>query len=313
MRTVVTGGAGFIGSALVDHLLGDDHDVLVVDDFSTGRQANVAAGVPVETMSIDEPKIADVLASYRPEVVYHLAAQASVVVSVRDPVHDARMNVVGFLNVCEAAVSAGARKLVFASSGGTIYGDPPPDALPVPETFPGLPASPYGITKRVAHDYLAFYKNVHRLEFTSLALANVYGPRQDPHGEAGVVAIWTERMLSGEDCLLFGDGEQTRDFVYVADVADAFARAASRADGEIVNIGTGVQTTVNRLYDAIAASLSVDKPPNRKAPRPGELRHIALDVSKAKRVLGWEPRTSLDDGIAATTRWFASRKRTAQA
>ena len=309
----MTGGAGFIGSHLVDRLLSSGaSNLLVIDDLSSGNMRNLSGAsgrIEVEAVDAGSERARDIVKDFRPEVVYHMAAQPSVVVSVRDPMLDARINVLALLNVLEGAAEAGARKAVFSSSGGTVYGDPDPSVLPVPETYVGLPTSPYGITKRVAHDYLVFYRSVRGLDFTALALSNVYGPRQDPHGEAGVVAIWSEKMLAGEECVLFGDGEQTRDFVYVADVVDAFARAADAGGGEVINIGTGVQTTVNDLYKAMAASLGVGVPPRHADARPGELRHIALDVSKAAAALGWKPTTTLADGVAATTAWFAERAR----
>jgi UDP-glucose 4-epimerase len=307
MRSIVTGGAGFIGSHLVERLLADGHEVLVVDDLSSGKPENLPSEAVFEPLDIRNVELGAKVASFRPEILFHLAAQPSVVVSVRDPVLDAQVNVVGAINVLEAAATSGARKVVFSSSGGTVYGDPPPEAIPVPETYTGLPTSPYGISKRVTHDYLAFYKTVREMDFTALALSNVYGPRQDPHGEAGVIAIWSELMLAGQDCPLFGDGEQTRDFVFVSDVVDAFARAATSGGGEIVNIGTGIQTSVNELYRAMAKALGVDREPAYKPARPGELRHIALDITKAERLLGWKPGVLLTDGIATTTSWFAER------
>lgn len=313
MRAVVTGGAGFIGSHLVERLIADGADaILVLDDLSSGSEQNLSAvrgAVDLSRVDAGDAAVAGLMETFRPELVCHLAAQPSVVVSVRDPILDARINVVALLNVLQASAAAGARKALFSSSGGTVYGDPDPSALPVPETHIGLPSSPYGITKRVAHDYLAFYRSVHGLQFTALALSNVYGPRQDPHGEAGVVAIWSEKMLAGQPCVVFGDGDQTRDFVYVADVVDAFARAATAGDGEVINIGTGLQTSVNELYAAMAKALNVEAPPVYQDPRPGELRHIALDVGKAARLLDWRPATPLAAGVAETTAWFAQKAR----
>ena len=228
MRAVVTGGAGFIGSTLVDRLLAEGHFVTVIDNLATGRLSNLegarASGDRFSMVELDvrSSEIVETVAAAAPEVVFHLAAQADVRVSVERPVFDAEVNVIGGLNVIEAARAAGARKVVVASSGGTIYGDPAPEDLPVDEHHSQHPISPYGVAKKVIDDYLYAFRFLHGLNYTSLALANVYGPRQDPHGEAGVVAIFAGRLLSGEGCRIFGDGEQTRDFVYVNDVVDAF-------------------------------------------------------------------------------------------
>lgn len=216
MRALVTGGAGFIGSTLVDRLLAEGHEVVVVDDFSSGHEANLVAAqrsagarLTVHRLDIRDDATTATVAAAGPEVVFHLAAQADVRVSVARPAHDASINVIGMLNVLEGAREAGARKVVFASSGGTIYGEPAPEALPVVETHPERPVSPYGVAKKVGTDYLRAYRALHGIEWTSLALANVYGPRQDPHGEAGVVAIFAGLLLAGEPCKVFGTGEQT--------------------------------------------------------------------------------------------------------
>ena len=238
----------------------------------------------------------DLIARREPEVVFHLAAQADVRVSVARPAFDAEVNVVGSLNVLEGARLGGTRKVVFASSGGTIYGEPAPADLPVKESHPQQPLSPYGVAKRVVTDYLHVYRELHALEFTSLALANVYGPRQDPHGEAGVVAIFAGLLLEGKPCTIFGDGEQTRDFVYVDDVVDAFVRAADRGSGLLCNIGTGVETSVNELYAAMADRRRRRPPrPCTRRPAPGELARSALDPGRAELHLGWEPWTDLAD------------------
>jgi UDP-glucose 4-epimerase len=261
VRALVTGGAGFIGSTLVDRLLAEGHAVDVVDDLSTGRLGNLADArsgggeLSFHRLDIRAAELVDLMVRRRPEVVFHLAAQADVRVSVARPVFDAEINVIGSLNVLEGARAAGAAKVVFASSGGTIYGDPQPDALPVKESHPQEPVSPYGVAKKVVTDYLRAYRDLHDLEFTSLALANVYGPRQDPHGEAGVVAIFADLLLRGEPVRIFGDGTQTRDFVFVDDVVDAFARAAERGGGLLLNIGTGIETSVNGLYQTMCEAL----------------------------------------------------------
>ena len=252
-RAIVTGGAGFIGSTLVDRLLAEGHTVDVVDNLSTGSLANLAEARLSGTgrfhfhqVDIRSPDVVELMGRRQPDVVYHLAAQADVRVSVADPVLDTEINVLGSVRVLEAARAAGARKVVFASSGGTIYGDV--EQLPIKESHPQRPLSPYGVAKKTVGDYLFAYRELHGLEYTALALANVYGPRQDLRGEAGVVAIFAGRLLSGEPCLIFGDGKQTRDFVYVDDVVDAFSRAGERGTGLLCNIGTGVETSVNDLY-----------------------------------------------------------------
>ncbi len=315
MHALVTGGAGFIGSTLVDRLLAGGHTVDAVDDLSAGSLSNLAearatAGhaLTFHHLDIREPAIIELMARRKPEVVFHLAAQADVRVSVARPVFDAEVNVIGTLNVAEGARAAGSHKIVFASSGGTLYGEP--DELPVRESAPQRPLSPYGVSKKAAADYLAAYRELHGIEFTALALANVYGPRQDPHGEAGVVAIFAGRLLAGETCTIFGTGEQTRDFVYVDDVVDAFARAASKGSGLLMNIGTGIETSVNRLYQAMAdAAGGAAGPPTYAPPRTGELARSSLDPGRAAIHLGWEPWTTLEQGTAEVLRWFAARQR----
>ena len=316
MRTLVTGGAGFIGSTLVDRLLAEGHSVDVVDDLSTGSLANLADAraergdgheLTFHRMDVRSDQLAELIARRRPEVVFHLAAQADVRVSVARPAFDAEVNIGGTINVLEGARQAGSRKVVFASSGGTIYGTVDPADLPVRESHPQRPESPYGVAKKAAGDYLAAYRELHDLEFTALALANVYGPRQDPHGEAGVVAIFAGRLLAGEACTVFGDGEQTRDFVFVDDVVDAFVRACDRGGGLLLNIGTGVETSVNDLYDTLARAAGVRSPATYAPPRAGELARSALDPGRAAIHLGWKPWTTMPEGAAATLDWFRSR------
>jgi len=317
MRALVTGGAGFIGSTLVDRLLAEGHAVDVVDDLSTGSLANLAAAraerdadLRFHHLDIRAPELRRLCERRRPEVVFHLAAQADVRVSVADPLADADVNVMGSLNVLEAARAGGAVKVVFAASGGTLYGEPAARDLPVRESHPHRPLSPYGVSKKVVIDYLAVYRELHQLEYTALALANVYGPRQDPHGEAGVVAIFARRLLGGEPCTIYGTGEQTRDFVYVDDVVDAFVRAASRGSGLVVNIGTGTETTVHQLHATMAdAAGRPDAAVVRAPARAGELQRSALDPGRAAIHLGWKPWTSLAEGTRAVLDWFAAGAR----
>ena len=311
MKTLVTGGAGFIGSTLVDRLLAEGHSVDVIDDLSTGTLANLADArsdpdqdFRLHQVDLRSPGVVELIERRQPEVIFHLAAQMDVRVSVAEPVLDAQVNVLGSLNVLEGARRAGSRKIVFASSGGTIYGDVAAGDLPVDETHGQHPVSPYGVAKKAVTDYLFAYRQLHDIEFTSLALANIYGPRQNPHGEAGVVAIFARRLLDGERCTIFGDGGKTRDYTFVDDVVDAFARAADRADGLLLNVGTGRETSDRALYDAVAAAAGVRDEPLYAPDRPGDLRRSCLDPGRAAVHLGWEPWTALDNGVNATVRWF---------
>ena len=311
MKALVTGGAGFIGSALVDRLLAEGHAVDVVDDLSTGSLANLAearadpdADFHFSRLDIRSDAVTDLLARRRPEVVFHLAAQIDVRRSVEDPLFDADVNVLGSLNVIEASRRAGARKIVFASSGGALYGPVDGADLPVRESQPARPLSPYGVAKKAVGDYLAAYRELHQLEFTALALANVYGPRQRPDTEAGVVAIFGRKMLRGERCTIYGDGSATRDYVFVDDVVDAFARAADRGTGLLLNVGTGVETSVRQLHDIIAVAAGVTAEPAFAPARSGDVERSCLDAGRAAIHLGWRPWTPLDEGVAATLRWL---------
>ncbi len=311
---LVTGGAGFIGSNLVDRLLAEGRRVLVADDLSTGRIINLAEARNASTgdftfqrLGLTKGALEPFVAKHRPDAILHLAAQMNVRVSVEEPLHDANVNVMGTIEVLEAARKHGVSKVVFATSGGCIYGEPGEEELPVDEGQPGHAHSPYGASKRCGEEYLRTYRSLYGVEWTSLALSNVYGPRQDPAGEAGVVAIFTDRMIAGEPVVIFGDGEQTRDFVYVDDVVHAFVLAMDRGDGERFNIGTGERTSVNQLFRALAAATGYEREPTYAPERPGELRHNALDPRKAARDLGWKPWTTLEEGLAATLAWADGR------
>jgi UDP-glucose 4-epimerase len=311
-KALVTGGAGFIGSTLVDRLLAEDWRVDVVDDLSTGALANLSSARSLgerrfsfHRFDVRSPGLRDVLARAKPDVVFHLAAQIDVRVSVANPLLDAEMNILGSLNVLEGCLDSGVSKVVFASSGGTIYGAP--DEIPTRETAPQVPESPYGVAKKAVGDYLYYYREQRGLESTALALANVYGPRQDPHGEAGVVAIFAGRLLAGEPCTIFGDGSQTRDYVYVDDVVDAFVRAADRGSGLTINVGTAVETSVNQLYATMAAVAGSDRPALQGPARAGELARSSLDNGRAELHLGWRPWTDLPTGTAAVLDHFRSK------
>jgi UDP-glucose 4-epimerase len=304
MRIIVTGGAGFIGSHLVDAYLDAGHDVLVIDslwEHGGGRRANVRSGVSLVHMDIRDESIGRVFTDFKPEIVSHHAAQHSVALSARDPLYDAQVNVVGLLNVLEHATRSGARKIIFASSGAT-FGTP--QSLPITDETPQRPTSPYGITKMVGEHYLRFYLESRGLEFTALRYGNVYGPRQDPNGEAGVIAIFAAHFLAREGVRIDWDGEQTRDYVYVADVARANLDALERGPNSCYVIGTGKRTSVNQIYDALVEVSGFRAPIERAPQRVGDARDAQFDSSRARAELGWSPETPLADGIRATYEYF---------
>jgi UDP-glucose 4-epimerase len=300
VRAVVTGGAGFIGSHIVDALLARGDEVLVLDDFSSGKRENVPAGVRVHEGDIrrDTDRAFD---DARPEVAFHLAAQKDVRASVERPDYDADINIVGTLQVLEAARRHGT-KIVFSSTGGAIYGE---CEGPAGEDHPRQPLSPYGVSKLAGEEYIAAWNRLYGGGHVSLRLGNVYGPRQDPHGEAGVVAIFMSLLRDGGTPKIFGDGTQTRDYVHVADVVAATLAAVAR-DGGVFNVGTGTETSVLDLYERIQRVAGVERAADFAPARAGELQRSVLDVSLAKRELGWEPKHPLDDGLAETWSWFAS-------
>ena len=319
MRVLVTGAAGFIGSHLVDRLLGEGEEVLAVDNLSSGRLSNLADArrttigkFTFQRVDVTSNALGELMKRQKPEVVFHLAAQVDVRKSVSDPIHDATVNVLGTLNVLQSASEVGARKVVFTSSGGCIYGEPAPERLPVTEDqvfWPeALPESPYGVSKKIALDYLRYFKAVQDLDYTALALSNVYGPRQEPASEVGlegqVVAIFSRKMLAGRPCTIYGDGTQTRDFVFVDDVVSAFVAARDRGSGELLNVGSGTEVSVNELYAKLAQLTGSRFEPVYAAARPGELQRIAVDAAKAGRELGWSPQVGLDDGLKQTVAWF---------
>src|SRR5437868_5508409 len=296
MRAIVTGGAGFIGSHVVDALLERGDEVHVLDDLSTGRRERVAGGASLHVADIRAPN--DVFDAVRPDAVLHLAAQADVRVSVERPDFDADANVLGTIRILEAARRHGAR-IVFSSSGGAIYGE---CDGPVAETAERRPVAPYGTSKLCGEEYLATWNRLHGTSHVALRFGNVYGPRQEPHGEAGVVAIFMGRLRDGGTPTIYGDGGQTRDYVFVGDVVQAMLAAAGH-DGGVFNIGTGRETSVLELYDAIQRAAGIERPAALAEARLGELQRSVLDISLAERELGWRPQHSLDDGLAATWRW----------
>ena len=321
MKILVTGGAGFIGSHIVDALLAQGHAVAALDDLSSGSRDNLPPSVTLHVADIVDPvAVARVFAEEKPDAVCHQAAQMSVSRSVREPLFDAKVNCLGLINVLDAAVAEGCKRIVFASSGGVLYGDV---TTPAPESTPANPVSPYGITKWVGERYLSFYAAEHGLTAVALRYSNVYGPRQNPHGEAGVVAIFCKKLLAGEPATINGDGRYVRDYVYGPDVAAANVLALSAADrcapGTLtsLNIGTGLGTDVVELEalirPAVAAAsrargreMTLPSPVHGPA-RPGDLRSNLVDASLAKTILGWQPTMSLAAGLAATAEWFAAR------
>ena len=308
MRTLVTGAAGFIGSTLVDRLLADGHAVVGVDDLSSGRSSNLDSAQQHGDFEFVKADIVDadligLLAETQPEVVFHLAAQIDVRQSVADPQFDAAVNVVGTVRLAEAARRANVRKIVHTSSGGSIYGIPP--TYPTGEAVPIDPASPYAAGKVAGEIYLNTFRHLYGLECSHIAPANVYGPRQDPHGEAGVVAIFSKALLSGTPTKVFGDGSNTRDYIFVDDVVEAFVKASGEAGGgQRFNVGTGVETSDRQLHSVVAAAVGAPDDPEFHPPRLGDLKRSCLDFSRAEQVLGWRPKVNIDDGVAQTVAYF---------
>ncbi|MGH7920141.1 MAG: NAD-dependent epimerase/dehydratase family protein [Candidatus Dormibacteraceae bacterium] len=301
MRIVVTGGAGFIGSHLVDALIGRGDDVLAVDDLSTGVRDQVNERATFLHLDIRDEGAAARLVDWRPQAICHLAAQMSVSKSVREPLFDASVNLIGALHVLEAARETKAR-LLFSSTGGALYGDA--EVLPTPETEPAWPVSPYGVAKLSFEHYLHCYRVAHGLSYAALRYANVYGPRQNPHGEAGVVAIFCLRLLAGEPAVINGDGTFTRDYVHVDDIVRANLAALDSDQIGHFNVGTGRQVTVNEIFHLIVQHLGLDAPETHGAARPGDQRTSALDSALIARTLGWHPQVRLEEGIAQTADWF---------
>ena len=307
MRVLVTGGAGFIGSNVVDGYLAAGHDVTVVDDLSAGAPAHVSRRARFHRVDVRAAELDAVFAAERPEVVSHHAAQVSVRRSVEEPVHDAEVNVLGSLNLLETARRHGVRRVVFASTGGAIYGEVA-EATAADETQPCRPRSPYAVAKLAVEHYLEGYRMAGGLQTVVLRYANVYGPRQDPHGEAGVVAIFIQRVLAGLTPVIYGDGEQVRDFVYVGDVVRANVAALTVPADEpvIVNIGTGRGTSVNALWRALAAVAQTGVTPYHEPARAGDVLRSVLDPSRAKTILGWEAEVGLEEGLHRTWQWFVA-------
>ena len=302
MKVMVTGGAGFIGSHLVDRLIQDGHEAVVVDNLSTGKRKHVNRAARLYKLDVQSPRLERVFRKERPSVLMHLAAQMDIRRSVEDPIFDAQSNILGTINVLEQAVRHGSRKVVFASSGGAIYGEQ--EVFPAPESHPTRPLSPYGISKLAGEFYLAYYQQYSGIQYVSLRYSNVYGPRQDPHGEAGVVAIFTQKMLSGEQPIVNGTGRQTRDFVFVEDVVDAHLAVMGKDAQGCYNVGVGEETSINEVFGMLADRTKSGSKQVHGPAKKGEQARSVVDSTKLRQELGWEPRTPLSEGLSRTVEFF---------
>ena len=305
MKILVTGGAGFIASWVADTFIKQDHEVVIVDDLSTGIEDNLPKHAAFIKCDIrDQQRVNEIISDIQPDVIDHHAAQIDVRKSVDDPMHDAGINIIGTLNLIEASLRNNVKKFIFASTGGAIYGEP--EIIPASEKTEPYPISPYGTSKYAIEKYLGYYNYVHGFEYVALRYANVYGPRQNPHGEAGVIAIFCNRILSGQPCTIFGDGSQTRDYVFVEDVAKANLLALDAPVGSY-NIGTGIESSVSDLITELKAASGRDFEVIHGEERPGEVQSISLEVSFAEKALGWKPNEDLSSGIKKTWQWFEKK------
>jgi UDP-glucose 4-epimerase len=305
LNILVTGGAGFIGSHIVDAYVAAGHTVVVADDLSSGVKENVNPKATFYQVDIRSQELRDILLRHSFDAVNHLAAQMDVRRSVVDPQFDASVNVLGGLNLFESARQSGVKKIIFSSTGGAIYGEQ--DYFPADENHPVRPLSPYGITKLVTEKYLSYYKEIHGIEHVVLRYANVYGARQNPHGEAGVVAIFAKKMIQGETPIINGDGKQTRDYTYVGDVVNANVLALSYAGSNVFNIGTGIETDVTQLFRTLRGLLNPSCPEEHGPAKIGEQLRSVISSEKIQRELGWSPKMSLSDGLKLTAEFFKKR------
>lgn len=305
MKIIVTGGAGFIGSHLVDRLIKEKHNVVIIDNLSTGKKENINKKAKFYKLTIESPKLKEVFNKVKPDIVFHLAAQINVRDSVANPINDAKINILGSLNLLENCKKFGIEKIIFASTGGAIYGDA--DIIPTPEDYKETPVSPYGVAKLSVEKYLYYYWKVKKLKFVSLRLANVYGPRQNSKGEAGVVAIFCDKMLSDKQPIINGNGRQTRDFVYVDDVVEAFYFSFKKTEKVgIYNIGTAKETDINTIFQELKKLTGAKCKKIHGPSLEGEQKRSCLDFNKAKKELGWKPKYSLKEGLKETVEWFGS-------
>jgi len=301
-KVLITGGAGFIGSHITDKLIEKGHQVVVIDNLSTGKKENLNPKDKFYEADICNSEISQIFQKEKPEIVFHFAAQIDVRKSVKDPIQDARVNILGSLNLLQNCQKMGVKKFIFASSGGAIYGDT--NVILTPETHVENPESPYGICKLTIEKYLHFYKETFRLNYTTLRLANIYGPRQNSKGEAGVIAVFCDKMLKNEEVVINGDGEQTRDFVFVDDVVNAALLSMEQEKSDIYNIGTGIETNINEIFKKIKELTNSNTEEIHIPAKLGEQRRSCLDNSKAKKELNWKPEYNLEEGLEKTVKWF---------
>ncbi len=305
MKVLVTGGAGFIGSHVCDQFVNDGHEVIALDNLSSGKKENLHSKVRLAELDIRSPEAAKLILAEKPQVICHLAAQMDVRRSVEDPRFDAEANILGMLNLLEAARQVPLKKFIFSSTGGAIYGEQ--DEFPAKENHATRPVSPYGVSKASGELYLGYYRAQYKLPYVALRYANVYGPRQNPHGEAGVVAIFSQRLVSGKPCTIFGTGKQSRDFVFGPEVARANFLAAMNDYVGPANIGTGVETDINRLYELLAKAAGSTAPVTHAEGKPGEQLRSCIDNSLARKVLGWEPKVGVEEGLRQTIEFFREK------
>lgn len=310
MKIIVTGGAGFIGSNVVDGFIQEGHKVAVIDNLSTGVESNVNREAGFFKVDIRSAVIDNIFEKVKPDILCHHAAQIDVRKSTDDPIFDADVNILGSLNLLNACVKHKVKKVIFASTGGAIYGEQ--DYFPADEKHPARPVSPYGVTKLTIEKYLHFYEASYGLEYVSLRYSNVYGPRQNPFGEAGVVAIFAERLLSGKRAVIYGDGKRTRDFVFVDDVVQANLLALDYPKSEVFNIGTGIETDINSIFRMLKRETGSKQKKIHAPPKPGEQERSVLDYSKAQRLLKWKPKSDLSTGMTKTVEFFQQAKRRAK-
>ena len=311
VKILVTGGAGFIGSNAADRFIQEGHQVTIIDNLSTGVESNINKKAKFYKVDIRSAVIDKIFEKTKPDVLCHHAAQIDVRKSTADPIFDAEVNIIGSLNLLNACIKHKVKKVIFASTGGAIYGEQ--DYFPADENHPANPLSPYGVAKLTMEKYLHFYRKTYGLEFVSLRYANVYGPRQNPFGEAGVVAIFTERLLAGKETVINGDGTQTRDFVFVEDVVESNLLALNYPKSDIFNIGTSIETDINSIFRLLKKTTGSKQKEIHAPPKPGEQQRSVLDFSKAERLLKWRPNYSLEEGIAKTVEYFQIMKKNKRA